>query len=55
MHNFFIHLFLYNLCVINSNLSDNILYFGDLYLKISKTQNGCQNVKKTPFSMVYST
>ena len=30
--------------MLNSNLSDNILYFG--LLKIRKTENGHQNVKK---------
>ena len=41
--------FLHNLCVLNSNLLNNIQYFGVLHLQISKTQIGCQNVKRLPY------
>ena len=27
--------------------------FGDLHLQISKTQNGCQNVKKPPYFLFF--
>ena len=46
---FFIHLFLHNLSVLNSNLSNNILYLVMTFtFKLAK-QNGHQNVNKTPY------
>ena len=36
VYNFFIHLFLHNLCVLSSNLSDNILYFVTFTYKLAK-------------------
>ena len=52
VYNFLSTCFLYNLCVLNWNLSDTIL-FGYLHLQISKTQNGCQNVKKPPYFLCF--
>ena len=55
----FLCIFLYplvvNLCVLNSNLSDNILYLVTFTYKLAKhkTQNGCQNVKKPLYFLCF--
>ena len=43
---FFIHLFLHNLCVLNSNLSDNILYLVTFTFKLAKHKMATKMLRK---------
>ena len=47
----FIHFLLHNVCVLNSNMLDNILYLVTFTFKSAKQKNCCQNVEKLPCSL----
>ena len=43
----------YIICVLNSTLSDNILYLVTFNFKLAKKQNGCKNVKKPKYFLCF--